>query len=423
MAMVQLWLHHFCCFWSVAVADTSRAERHKFAYFLTVVFSRGVSYAVLAVILFIKREQLTSAGFANLGHDLALASLFVGPAMSVIGQIQARRIMASMNIRANIFPVFLLLMTALLLLSVVWSSEPAWRLMNLDLRPIIITGGFLLSYGLVGMIVLWVLACKSQRYFLTVCLGICLSMTVIICSRLVFKIGYENSSLVFEGLILWGFAASILLAFLLDPDVKIDGELMYPYSLSTIARYAAIVVFYNGILSVDWQLLNLNLKVDDYSWIAAIRIACERFLLPLLAATTSALLLNRYQLGRENNNTEVGPFIGRLFEKKRLSALFGVVAVVTLIFMLPTQPRIILILALGYLIFGINSYFLDLFQARKSFRHLVGVLIMFILIYALLSKYVMLNFGLIGHAVFWVIANFALLSIIARPNSLNAVKI
>jgi hypothetical protein len=140
-------------------------EKLQLGKLFAVLFSRGIGYLVLTVILLVKKSQLGPGDFAAIGHDLVLAAFIVSPILAAVGQIQARRIAASLDIKGNILPVYLVSLIAFLCLLSGGFSELAFDNWPIGLRSLVLSIGFLLSHALVSWLVLWTLCFNIGNSF------------------------------------------------------------------------------------------------------------------------------------------------------------------------------------------------------------------------------------------------------------------
>jgi hypothetical protein len=387
-------------------------DRARIANLLSVVLSRGAGYAVLTSVLLIKKLQISSAAFVTIGHDLVLAALILGPVLSAIGQIQARRIVVSRDIRKNIKPVYFVSAAALAFLLAGQLGSLPESLWGYSLRTIVISCGFMLVHGTLGWLILWTVLCHAKPVFLGVCGIVSLGIAFIIGARLFIDIQFERDTLLFEGFVLFA-ALNLIVVFLrIIPSLDTVAASVYPFSWTTISRYVVIVMFASGALALDWQLLKSFLLPNDYQHIAEIRIYFERFLLPLLATLASASLLNAYRTkvsGGTSNKIK-----SRLSRKQTLLAeiAFAIVAISLVSFWPLNTTLWILVLGVGYVMFSINSFCLDLFQAQVSVWQLVVTLGLFLLVYGIVAGVVIAETGIAGHVVVWCVGNFLLFNIL-----------
>jgi hypothetical protein len=387
-------------------------NRARITNLLSVVLSRGAGYAVLTSILLMKKLQISSAAFVTIGHDLVLAALLLGPLLSAVSQIQARRIVVSHDIKKNIKPVYFVSAIAMLFLlaSQAGLSPPSQS--DYSIRTIIISCGFMLVHGMLGWLILWTVLCHTKPVFLGVCGIVSVGVAAIVGARLFFDIQFERDTLLFEGLVLWMAANLIVLLLLVIPSLKsVEGN-VYPFNWSTISRYVIIVTYASGILALDWQLLKSLLPPNDYQHIAEVRIYFERFLLPLLATLASASLLNAYRV-KVSGVTSVQMNSKLSVAQMAIFQIAVAIGAIILSAIWPLNTTLwILVLFVGYVMFSINSFYLDLFQAQASILDVLITLGLFLLVYGIVAGVVIVHAGVAGHVVMWCVGNFLLFNIV-----------
>jgi hypothetical protein len=219
-------------------------------------------------------------------------------------------------------------------------------------------------------------------------------------------VGFENQTLLVEGIIIWlvGFSVATTL-LLLSKRLQAHSE-PYPYSSSTVLRYVAIAAFTSGILALDWQLLKFTLEPDVYVSVAGGRIYFERFLLPILASLASASLLAVYS-GYENH-TPYQEVLRKAFSRFHVPLVIaGIGIAISVPFFLMSGGRLLafIVLGAGYLVFGLNSFHLDLYQARHSLARVASTLLIFLICYGISGWIFMSYFSLQGHALVWLLGN------------------
>jgi hypothetical protein len=387
-------------------------DKARLANLISVIFSRGAGYAVLTSILLIKKWQISSAAFVTIGHDMVLAALILGPILSTIGQIQARRLVVSRDIKKNIKPIYFVSLAALVLFLMGALGSVSLTLWGFPIRTIIISCGFMLVHGMLGWLILWTALCHTKRIFLGICGIVFLGALVILAARLFLNLQFESENLLFEGLILLLADTVIVMILLIIPTQKTEAGSVYPFSWSNVSRYVIIVTYATGILALDWQLLKSILPSPDYQHIAEIRIYFERFLLPLLATLASASLLNAYRTGTSITGSGTGKTLISRNKVFLAQLCFGLVAIACAAVSPWNTAVWIVILGVGYVMFSINSFHLDLFQAQVSIWRLTVTLGLFLLAYGGIASVVIRQGGIAGHVVFWCVGNFVLFNVL-----------
>jgi hypothetical protein len=229
--------------------------------------------------------------------------------------------------------------------------------------------GLLLIVALNGQYVIWLNESDRSTQSLAFIALFLLSLPLSVAIRSATGIGHGDRSFSIEGILL------CLPVLINSTFVRSSGQVpkteLYEFSRENYAKYFMVVLFYNGILSVDWALGHHFLPASVYLPWADIRIVMERAVLSILNIAQVALLwhLLRSSIGTAHDTANVFPaFIIRrfqiaLFIAAMIAVLAGISATSTSLHAAIYIPFII-----GYLAFGLTSIFLDFYQAKFSVR-------------------------------------------------------
>lgn len=386
------------------------------ADFLTVVASRGAGYLLLASVLLARKFQLSRADLAEVGQDLALAMVVVTPLLGAIAAILSRRVIQAQSIRLDlsILRAWVLIGGAITALgvAVVLPDIPALD----QTGRILIASGFLSMHGLVAAMLLWSGISGEKQQFSQLLISVLLVIPVSIGVRMALNSSELDKSFALEAMILC--AILMRTVFSTKKDVESPREHLYPFSKTTMLKYGSISLFFSGTIAIDWQIGKLALSHANYIQWASRRVLMERFLMPLMNSVTAVVLiriLRRMSGDRPGQETNLSiPDPDRRIRVGGMILIVGSSALVLLaapVLAGTTIPMLGngLLLAWGYLLFGVCSLFLDLFQARWGLQKVVVTLGSFTIVRTITCWLVVERFSVTGYGNFWVVTNTILL--------------
>ncbi|MEJ6788907.1 hypothetical protein BrevBR_05090 [Brevundimonas sp. BR2-1] len=386
------------------------------ADFLTVVASRGAGYFLLASVLLARKFQLSRVDLADVGQDLSLAMVVVTPLLGAIAAILSRRVIQAQSIRLDltILRAWVLGGGAITLLGIA-VAVPDIPALDQPGR-ILIASGFLSMHGLVAALLLWSGISGEKRQFAQILIAVILVIPVSIGIRLALNSGGLDKSFALEAMLLWAILAYTM--FSVHKDLESPRDHLYPFSRTTMLKYGSISLFFSGTIAIDWQIGKVALAQTHYIQWASRRVLMERFLMPLMNSVTAVVLIRI--LRRMSGDRPGQPSNLSIPDPDRRIRVGGTaLIVVSSILVLLAAPVLAgtkipmlgdgLLLAWGYLLFGVCSLFLDLFQARWGLKKVVVTLGSITLVRTIACWLVVERFGVTGYGNFWVITNALIL--------------
>ena len=386
---------------------------------VTVVISRGVGYLALAAFLLIKNAHLSSGQMAEVGRNLAVAMAVISPFSAAASQIMLRRLVHTGRLNSEVRFAWMWIAAAALLLAIGATIHTMTSQGGSPMSRFTVACAFLMGHTLVGAMILWLRLSGQRRLLwqLVSLVFLCVSGTA--AARLLLGARYHELDFAIEaGALL--VSASLIMSRVSTKQTSRQATQPYPFTSASVMKYAAINVFYSGVLAVDWQIASATMAAADFAEWARLRLLMERFVLPILNAASSFLLIRLFR--RKSRQSKFGsgyPVEPSASVNPRLPIVrpiaLSIIATLSIFsgtlalkFADPIATTVTL-LFVGYILFGIVSVLLDLFQAERSISAVCSLLLVTFILYSATSAAVMLKLGPLGAAALWCFANGVLL--------------
>lgn len=386
---------------------------------VTVVMSRGVGYLALAAFLLIKNAQLSSGQMAEVGRNLAVAMAVISPFSAAASQIMLRRVVHTGRLNSEVRFAWIWIAAALLLLVIGATVHTMTSQGGSPVSRLAIACAFLMGHTLVGAMILWLRLSGQRRLLWQMVSLVILCVSGTAAARLVLGARYHELDFAIEAAVLL-MSASLIMSRVPTRQARRHATQTYPFTSASVMKYAAINVFYSGILAVDWQIASVTMGAVDFAEWARLRLLMERFVLPILNAASSFLLIRLFRRKSRSSKSEHGHSVEpNASASPRLPAVrpiaFAIITtlsifsgILALRFADPIATTVTLLFA-GYILFGIVSVLLDLFQAERSISWVCSLLVATFILYSATSAAVMPKWGPLGAAALWCFANGVLL--------------
>jgi hypothetical protein len=387
----------------------------RYYNFVVIIASRGVGSVIVMALFLIKKYTLPASEFSDLGYAYASAATLLMPFASPLMMIISRRIIQTRDLSRDRWIVVFWACLAFVL-ALVPVVEVLSRVGGVsDIGFFSSVCGLLLIVALNGQYVIWLNesdhTTRSLIFIAIFILSIPLGMGV----RSIAGIGAHDRTFTIETILLCiPVMINCTLVTMTDRTTDVD---LYGLSATNYVKYFMVVLFYNGILWADWTLGKMLLPSAPYEQWANARIFMERAVLPVLNIIQVALLwhLLRSSIGQASQTaTSVSQQAIRRFQAALAIAIIAAVASG----MLASNPALTAIaylpFVLGYLAFGLNSIFLDFFQAKFTVRSIATSFLAMtlgrVIIVALALEYGSYNL----YSVAWSVTSILILAYISR---------
>ena len=334
-----------------------------------IVASRGVGSVIVMTLFLIKKYTLSPSEFGNLGYAYASAAALLMPFASPMVMIISRRIIQTRDLSRDrwIIAFWACLALVLALIPVVEGFACAGSMSNIGFFSSVC--GLLLIVALNGQYVIWLNESDHTARSLVFILMFLFSIPLSLGVRIITGIGLNDRSFSIETILLCvPVLVNCAFAKSTGPTGVAD---LYGLSAANYAKYFMVVLFYNGILWVDWTLGKIFLPTGAYEHWAAVRILMERALLPVLNIAQVALLwqLLRSSTGQASH-TAVAVSPRAIARFQLVLAVAAAVAITSgwLAENATLSAAAYVSFVMGYLAFGLTSIFLDFYQAKFTVR-------------------------------------------------------
>jgi hypothetical protein len=328
-----------------------------------------------------------------------------------------RRVVHTGRLHSEVRFAWIWIGVALLLLAIGATLHTATTPNGSPVSRLAIACAFLMGHTLVGAMILWLRLSGQRRLLWQVVSLVFLCVAGTAAARLALGASSHELDFAIEAAVLL-LSASLVLFRISTKHTIPNPTQSYPFTAASVMKYAVINFFYGGVLAVDWQIASASMLAVDFAEWARLRLLMERFVLPILNAASSFLLI---RLFRRKSSTSKSGFGYSADPSARASLLsvrpiaFATIATLSIVsgilalkFADPIATTVTLLFA-GYILFGVVSVLLDLFQAERSVGMVCAFLVVTFILYAATSAAVMSKWGPPGAAALWCFANGALL--------------
>jgi hypothetical protein len=385
----------------------------KYYNFLVLLASRGIGSILITSMFLIKKYFLPASEFGMLGHAFATVMVVASPLASPAIMLISRRIIQTRDLGRD--RSIILGWSVLAFIGAAYATvESAFATNGVSTAAFYTSiTAFVFVTVLNAQYIIWLNESDRTKHSLFFIAIFIFMIPLSILVRHISGIGQEDRSFSVEALLL----SIPVMIDILRTKATGQGSVanLYDFSLNTYSKYFIIVLFYQGILWVDWTIGQHLLPAGAYIEWAGDRILLERILLPVLNIAQVTLLWHflRSSTGKGQQNNEslssqsVKTFFGVLVSAALLSILswvFG--SYYHWVHMLP--------FVIGYLAFGLTSIFLEFYQAKFSVKYLLitlsAVTAARVIIIGLVFNFAHTN----DYAVAWALTSIAILFFVFR---------
>jgi hypothetical protein len=388
----------------------------KYYNVLVVLASRGIGSVIITSLFLIKKWALPEDEFGSLGHAFATVMVAVSPFASPVIMLISRRIIQTRDLSRdrNIIMIWALLSFLGAAFVAVMSIISPHGISDFVFMVSIVA--FILVTVLNAQYIIWLNESDQTKRSLIYIVIFIIAIPLSVLVREVSGIGQRDRSFSVETVLL-------SLPVLIDiVRIKAKGHFhmadLYDFSASNYFKYFAIVLFYNGIIWVDWSLGRYLLPEPVYLDWANDRILLERILLPILNIIQVTMIwhLLRSSTGKGQHNTQA---IGQ-----KPIAIFQIILLISaacsvLAWLLDNVWPFMKFVpfGFGYLAFGLMSIFLEFYQAKFSIKY-IAITLCAITIARLIAVALALKIGHVDdYAVIWALTSIFILYFVFRKAS------
>jgi hypothetical protein len=387
----------------------------KYYNYIVLLASRGIGSVIITSLFLIKKYFLPPDEFGSLGHAFATAMFVVSPFASPVVMLISRRIIQTRDLGRDkdiILGWCILSFLGAAFVSIMSIISP--RGIS-DLVFMISIISFILVTVLNSQYIIWLNESdqtkRSLIYIGIFMIAIPLSVVV----REITGIGQRDRAFSVETLLL---CIPVLFDIIrTKTKERFHVRDLYDFSMTNYTKYFAIVLFYNGILWVDWNLGRDLLPEPVYLEWANERIILERILLPVLNIIQVTMIwhLLRSATGKQRIDTE--PLTARSIKIfQAILIVFAITAILARLFDTKIPILTFVPFIIGYLAFGLTSIFLEFYQAKYSIWYLAITLTLITI-----SRFVIIIVslklsGTEDYAIAWALTSILILSFVFQKS-------
>jgi hypothetical protein len=385
----------------------------KYYNVLVVLASRGIGSVIITSLFLIKKYFLPADEFGSLGHAFATVMVAVSPFASPVIMLISRRIIQTRDLGRDkniIMGWCILSFLGAAFVSIMSMISPRGISDFVFMVSIV---AFILVTVLNAQYIIWLNESDQTKRSLIYIAIFIIAIPLSVLVREVSGIGQRDRSFSVETVLL-------SLPVLIDiVRIKAKGHFhmadLYDFSASNYFKYFAIVLFYNGIIWVDWSLGRYLLPEPVYLGWANDRILVERILLPILNIGQVTMLWHLLR-----SSTGPGSGTGAAISSKHVKIFYAAIALTTVASLLfgivfeGSLSGMLVPFVMGYLTFGLSSIFLDFYQAKFSLRYISATLIGITVLRIALSWLAIRYGGIFGYSMVWATTSALILYFIFR---------
>jgi hypothetical protein len=380
----------------------------KYYNFLVLVASRGIGSILITSVFLIKKYFLSASEFGLLGHAFATVMVIASPLTSPAIMIISRRIIQSRDLGRD--------RSIILSWSVLAFTGAAYAMLESAFSPTgIPTPAFYISITafvfvtvLNAQYIIWLNESDRTKHSLIFIAIFIISVPLSILVRQISGIGQQDRSFSVEAFLL---SIPIMIDILrTKTTARTNVANLYDFSLNTYSKYFIVVLFYQGILWVDWTIGLHLLPSDVYTQWAGDRILLERMLLPVLNILQVIVLWHLLRSSTRHDSFKNTPIIAQNVKYFGIIIALAAFLVISIsISFVPEFYSMFAFLMIGYLAYGMTSIFVDFYQAKFTFAHAAWTLAIITAFRASVCYGAILLAAAPGYMMFWALSSLAIL--------------
>lgn len=385
-----------------------RPQWQRYYNFLVLLASRGIGSILITSMFLIKKYFLPASEFGMLGHAFATVMVVASPLASPAIMLISRRIIQTRDLGRD--RSIILGWSVLAFIGAAYATvESAFATTGVSTTAFYTSiTAFVFVTVLNAQYIIWLNESDRTKHSLFFIAIFIFMIPLSILVRQISGIGQEDRSFSVEALLL----SIPVMIDILRTKATGQGSVanLYDFSLNTYSKYFIIVLFYQGILWVDWTIGQHVLPAGAYIQWAGDRILLERILLPVLNIAQVTLLWHLLRSSTRHDSSENAPISAKHVRYFQITvAAVALMAAVIGISFGQGLYAMIALLAIGYLAYGLTSIFVDFYQAKFTLTHAALTLASMTALRAAMCYGAILWDGTWGYALFWAFSSLAIL--------------
>jgi hypothetical protein len=192
--------------------------------------------------------------------------------------------------------------------------------------------------------------------------------------------------------------------------------------IANASSFTLINAFTYGIVNIDFSIFRLIGTPSDFAVMAASKVFFERFVLPTLLVLAGAVSLNvlRYEQVDNENAARLRVF----FSPLHIGLVILLLVILTLAHEIfankfrvdnsGLQLTAVVCISFGYMFFAFNGILFDVLVVRKGALVVLRHVLCFLVFGGVLQIVAIMNFGLMGWSLGWLVFNIVIFVILAK---------